>query len=220
MKKLITNYTFDKATGQVTFADFANIGLGRVLLITNLTDNIIIFNLADPTKGGTVSTNVLDLAYDTSAMDNADKLQIFYDAPSQAPRDTLTHTLASLANGSGRQSTLKTKPNIYDYVDIYYKITSGNAPTAGTVYELYLITSDGTVADDNAGASDAALTVENAVLIGTIVVTGTLNKAFTAVIRDVCLRGAVSWGIAVVNRSGQALNSTEGNHVKGFVYHD
>lgn len=220
MKKLITNYTFDASEKTITFADFTTIELNRVQLVTNETDGIIIFNFADTGLTGTVATNVLTLAYDTTSMDDADRLQIFYDVPSRAPRDTLTMTLASLANGSARQSTLKTKPELYDFVDIFLKITSGSAPTSGTVYEVYLITSDGTVADDNAGASDAAITIENSVLIGTIIVTGTLNKAFFGVIKDVSLRGATSWGIAVLNRSGQALNSTEDNHIKGFVYHD
>lgn len=81
MKRLITNYTFNAATKTVTFAQYGTIELNRVLLITNTTDNIIIYNFADTTKGGTVATNVLTLEYDTAGMDNADALQIYYDAP-------------------------------------------------------------------------------------------------------------------------------------------
>lgn len=79
MKKLITNYTFSASTKQITFTDYATISLSSVLLITNVTDNIIIYNFAD--SGGAVSGNVLTLTYNTASMDNGDKLQIFYDDP-------------------------------------------------------------------------------------------------------------------------------------------
>jgi hypothetical protein len=79
MKTKIDNYTFNKTAKTITFTDYSAIRLDGILLITNVTDNIIIYNFADATKGGTVLTNVLTLAYDTSSMDNADKLLIYYD---------------------------------------------------------------------------------------------------------------------------------------------
>lgn len=85
MKLQVTNYTFDKTAKTVTFTDYETIRLDSVLLITNVTDNIIIYNFADPLLGGTVATNVLTLTYNTSAMDNADKLQIFYDDDAVQP---------------------------------------------------------------------------------------------------------------------------------------
>jgi hypothetical protein len=102
---------------------------------------------------------------------------------------------------------------------IYYRIQSGGvAPTAGAVYALFLLRSDGTVADDNAGASDAAITIENAPLLGTIIVTATTNKNFYGVF-DTATLGPLgsSFGIAVLNGSGQALNATEGNHLKRYT---
>jgi hypothetical protein len=79
MSKLkIDNYTFDKTAKTVTFTSYTTIQLDDILLITNVTDNIIIYNFADATKGGTVLTNVLTLTYDTSSMDNSDKLLIYY----------------------------------------------------------------------------------------------------------------------------------------------
>jgi hypothetical protein len=79
MKTKIDNYSFDKTAKTVIFTDYTTIRLDSILLITNVTDNIIIYNFADATKGGTVLTNVLTLAYDTSSMDNGDKLLIYYD---------------------------------------------------------------------------------------------------------------------------------------------
>jgi hypothetical protein len=79
MKTRIINYVFNKTAKTVTFSDYTSIALESVLLITNATDNLIIYNFADPLKGGTVVGNILTLAYDTSSMANTDKLQIFYD---------------------------------------------------------------------------------------------------------------------------------------------
>ena len=105
MKVQLTNYAFDKTAKTVTFTDYTSIRLDSVLLITNVTDNIIIYNFAEPTLGGTVATNVLTLIYDTSTMDDTDSLQIFYDdtdvQPSNAELQTtlnsLTETLQFLA---------------------------------------------------------------------------------------------------------------------------
>lgn len=79
MKILVENYTFNSSTRQVTLTDYTSVNLESFLLVTNVTDNIIIYNFADPAKGGTVSTNVLTLDYDTTAMSNGDSLQIFID---------------------------------------------------------------------------------------------------------------------------------------------
>jgi len=75
----IVNYTFDASEQKVTFTDYAAISLEGVISIENVTDNILIYNFADPVKGGTAATNVLTLTYDTTSMDDADKLMIYYD---------------------------------------------------------------------------------------------------------------------------------------------
>lgn len=134
-----------------------------------------------------------------------------------------TITLASLSNGSARQSTLLTNSSNYPAALIYLKITSGgSAPTAGAVYEVYLLRADETptIADDGAGASDAAITIENSTLLGTIVTTATTAKAFYGVF-DTAGLGVLGpkWGIAIKNSSGNALSSTEGNHGYEYVYY-
>lgn len=136
-------------------------------------------------------------------------------------RATFTITLASLANASARQSTLVSNTNNYPAALIFLELTSGGvAPTAGAVYEVYLIRSDGTTADDNAGASDAAITIENATLLGTIVLTATTAKGFVGIF-DTAPFGPLgdTWGIAVKNSSGQTISTTEGDHVKGYQYY-
>jgi hypothetical protein len=146
----------------------------------------------------------------------------FTRALSLETRQTFTITLATLAAAAGRQSTM-----IDNSIDLFYaalvslRIRSGGAaPTAGMVYEVYLLRGDGTIRDDGAGASDAALTVENAPLLGTIVVTANASKDFYGVF-DTAPHGPLGseWGIAVVNATDQALDGTESNHVKGYTYY-
>ena len=79
----VLNYTFDASAQQITFTDYNPLRLDGLLIITNVTDNIIIYNFADATKGGTVATNVLTLIYDTTSMADGDKLLIYYDEDTQ-----------------------------------------------------------------------------------------------------------------------------------------
>ena len=96
-KKLVTDYTFvpyDPNTlsgGTVTIKD--NVTGEKLLLITNVTRNEILYNFSDPTKGFQASaeltgcdydqnqeTTTITLAVDTSAMDRDDLLQIFVES--------------------------------------------------------------------------------------------------------------------------------------------
>lgn len=73
------SYSFDAASSQITInLPNGTPKLESILLITNVIDNIIIYNFADPTLGGTLLGNILTLTYSTVAMSNTDKLQIWY----------------------------------------------------------------------------------------------------------------------------------------------
>ena len=130
-----------------------------------------------------------------------------------------TITLASLANGAARQSDMIANASERRAALVQLKIRSGGtAPTAGAIYEVFLLQGNGSgYRTDGAGASDAAITIENAPLLGTIVVTATTNKDFYGNF-DTAPLGPLGteWGIAVRNSSGQALNATEGNHTKQY----
>ena len=80
MKILFEDYSFNAATKQITFNTTSTLGLEQLLVITNVTDNIIIYNFADPSAGGTILNNVLTLDYNTTSMSNTDSLQIFIDS--------------------------------------------------------------------------------------------------------------------------------------------
>lgn len=77
MKTLITDYTFDASAQTITFSE--NYVLEQVLLITNVTDGIIIYNFSNPAMGGTLTNGVLTLEYNTTTMDDTDALQIYLD---------------------------------------------------------------------------------------------------------------------------------------------
>jgi hypothetical protein len=79
MKILFEDYTFNAAAKQITFNTSEAISLQQLLIITNVTDNLIIYNFADPNYGGTITNNVLTLTYNTSLMSDSDSLQIFLE---------------------------------------------------------------------------------------------------------------------------------------------
>lgn len=88
MKKLIGHdigsYVFDASEKTITLSGLqTNLTLDQLLLITNTTDGIIIFNFANPSLGATISSNIITLVYDTVSMSDTDKLQIFIDIPDE-----------------------------------------------------------------------------------------------------------------------------------------
>lgn len=134
----------------------------------------------------------------------------------------LTITLGSLANGSGRVSAAvsnasPSKPRVI----LFAQIELGTSPNSNSLVDLYLIRGDAAspnIQDDNAGTSDAAFNVLNAQLIGS------LRAGASAATGDI-LRGSfvidepgLLWSIGVVNRSGVALDATNGNHVLRYNY--
>lgn len=75
-KRILDNseYTFDASAQTVTFTE--NISLNHVLLITNITDNVIIYNFACDGFGGTLSGKVLTVEYDTTLMNDTDEFSV------------------------------------------------------------------------------------------------------------------------------------------------
>ena len=105
MKTLIKNYTFDPAAKTIQFSD-KSITLDTLLVITNVTDNIIIYNFAASTKGGTMSGSTLTLTYDTSTMSATDTLQIFADID-DGSQNILSRILQILAAPLGYDKSIQ-----------------------------------------------------------------------------------------------------------------
>src|SRR3990167_9198226 len=80
MAKLrLTGATFDASLKTVTHASFSDVTLAGIQLITNVTDQIIIYSFADTAKGGTLSTDTLTLEYETTSMSDTDELMILVE---------------------------------------------------------------------------------------------------------------------------------------------
>lgn len=79
MKRRLTGATFDASAKTITHAEFSDVGLAGIQLITNVTDNIIVYNFADTSKGGTLSTDTLTLEYNTTSMSDSDELMILVE---------------------------------------------------------------------------------------------------------------------------------------------
>lgn len=129
----------------------------------------------------------------------------------------LTISLASLATstaGVGRQSTIVDNSTTkYDGALLNVLIKLGTSPTANKSVFIYLIQSDGTNRTDGAGASDAALTIKNAALIG-IMTTGAAPATGDNLRKTFEITGlGQEWGIAIVHDTAVNLDSTGGNHV-------
>ena len=95
-KSIVGNYTFDASAGTVTIE--RNVHEEKLLLITNVKDNIIIYNFSDSTKGLTSKSfdqdsnqTTFTLSYDTSLMSDTDKLQVFIESEENTifPDDTI-----------------------------------------------------------------------------------------------------------------------------------
>lgn len=74
----ITNYTFNPTNKSITFNDFENIEIERIISIINLTTGDNVYNLK--TEDERVGGNVLIVPYlNVTRMSSDDKLQIIYD---------------------------------------------------------------------------------------------------------------------------------------------
>lgn len=126
----------------------------------------------------------------------------------------MTATLASLASstaGVGRQTDMVDNSTVKaPKIRVIGKVTTGTSPTASRAIYIYLLTGDGTLRTDGAGATDAGLTVVSARLVKAIPTSSTSNTtySFDFVIDD----PGSEWGLAVVHDTGVALHATAGNH--------
>lgn len=162
MKKRLTGYTFDASEKTVTHADFSDITLEGIQLIVNTTDQIIIYNFADTTKGGTLSTDTLTLEYDTTTMDDADKLMILVDDAAT----TQVVSAASLPLPSGASTSAKQDTGNTSLASIDGKITAVN--TGAVVVSSSALPS---------GAATAALQTQPGVDIGDVTVNNASGAA-------------------------------------------
>jgi len=141
------SYSFNAASSQVTLnLNGVPPKLESVLLITNVTDNIIIYNFANPALGATLSGNVLTLDYSTVAMSDTDNLQIWY-----YNEDAQQTDLVDLAMSIKRDiQMIRREPNMTPQ-GLNTFVTNGALTTVSTVSTVSSITYFGVATDGGYG---------------------------------------------------------------------
>lgn len=137
---------------------------------------------------------------------------------------TFTCTLASLANNSARQSTeIDNSSNLFVDALVMLKVKSGASGTSASGYVAvwaYASVDGGTTRTENAGISDAAITLvspTNLRLLGVINVVANATTYYGGPFSVASAFGGVIpqyWGIVIENKTGGTLDSTEGSHAK------
>jgi hypothetical protein len=130
----------------------------------------------------------------------------------------LTLTAASLASSAalvGRQSTLVDNTTTrWQKIHLYCRVTTGTSPTTQRGIYVFLLKADKftspNVSTDNAGATDAAISIFAAQQIAGALCDATSDRAyrFDCVISN----PGPAWGIALAHETGVNLNATAGNH--------
>ena len=126
----VGGYSFNAATRQVTLTGLSTLNLEQVLLITNVTSNIVIYQFNSSSLGATIASNVLTLVYNTTGQSNTDKLQIIIDYAQQ----TLPVSSASLPLPTGAStSALQTTANLSLAAIALNTVNAGTPVVSGTV---------------------------------------------------------------------------------------
>ena len=144
-KSLLFDFTFDASAKQVKIK--GNHHKRRLLMITNTTDNIIIYNFADSTKTGEFSYHgvndetTITLLFDTTSMSDTDSLQIFEeeDAVKFEPSETFVDAVSKFR--------VSNPENLID-TDFEYGPQSSKWETIQTINNIpsfYASTSDTTI---------------------------------------------------------------------------
>ena len=150
MKKLINQYIFEPESGVVKLTEYpvwpTGLNIENLLLITNISSGIIVYNFGDPLFGGEVTGgNAIRLHNPiVNQMQSGDKLQIFYDDPLETMRTTAYNLKGSRASNydvqTGQGTILNGNPNRiswgitnYGTGDLYLKFGTGAALYTGVV---------------------------------------------------------------------------------------
>ena len=170
MKQLLEHdfgdYIFNPTNGTITMLGLpAFFEQEQILTVVNIATNTMIYCFADPTLTGTLAGNVLDVNYNTTAMNASDPLQIYLDIPEDksieaSMNEAQTHLLLQricdlLEPMATQDSANRQRVNI----DI---ITAGPAIAAG-VYERI---TDGTTMAGVKAASTAAAAGDGSLVVG------------------------------------------------------
>lgn len=133
----------------------------------------------------------------------------------------MTITLASLTNGSARQSTeIDNSSNLYLDALVNVKVTTGASSTSATgVTEIFVFGTVNSQRTDNAGGSDAAITPKNAIRLGVMETNANSTTYYGGPWSVAQAFGGVmpsAWGVIVKNSCGSTFSATGGNHAVNY----
>lgn len=126
------SYIFNPTAKTVTFTgvDY-ELTLANILLITNVTDNTIIYNFASPASGAvSFVNNILTMVYNTTSMSSSDTLQIFLDVESN--EESLATLLRRMNKLLESNAVVDNRLRQRVTIDAIGNSTAGSAPTEVT----------------------------------------------------------------------------------------
>ncbi len=139
---------------------------------------------------------------------------------------SITCTLASLANNSAREATvIDNSSNLFLDILIQLKIKSGSSGVSSSGYVniyAYASADGGTTYSDNCTGSDAGVTLvspPNLRLVGALNIVANATTYKSVPMSLAAAFGGVlpeRVGIVIENKTGAALDSTENNHAKFY----
>ncbi len=100
-KIVVDTYTFTAAAKTIDMPSVSGLEIEGIQLITNVVDNVIIYQFNNPAKGGTLSGTTLTLTYDTTSMSDTDQLMIIYDSPADSVTQPVSVSGTVTVDGSG-----------------------------------------------------------------------------------------------------------------------
>ena len=120
------SYTMNPAGNTITITG-VTVTLDQVLLITDVSQNIIIYNFADPALGGTMNNGVLTLDYNIGSLNANDRLQVFVEqADPTSDQLVLLRRMVKLMES---QATVDASNRQRVAVEAMPSITVSSAPT-------------------------------------------------------------------------------------------
>jgi hypothetical protein len=152
MKLLITNYNFNAAAKTIVFNDYTLVYLQGLLMITNVSNSAkpVLYQFNNTGLTATVVNNIVTLGYNTTAMNNYDALEIFYDDILQdTKRSEEAILLRRLIDVMESNGTVDSNNRQKIAVEVMPSITVSSAPTtavSGTLTSAGTVTSVGQLA--------------------------------------------------------------------------
>lgn len=114
MEQIVKNYTFNPDQRTVQLTDYTSINLERLLLITDVTRNIVLYDADNPSLNATVAGNTITLTYNMSSSNfsASDKLRVVYNPASGDPVDQPTLPTGDLGYPAGATPLAATSGNV------------------------------------------------------------------------------------------------------------